>query len=87
MSFSEYLREQRFNSGEMYARMAAAGSDPLLAPGQVAAILLVDRRTVRRWAIDGGKFGQPTLTEGGHVRIRWSALKAYLEAQTPQPAE
>ncbi len=87
MSFSEYLREQRFNSGEMYARMAQAGSDPMLSPGQVAAILLVDRRTVRRWAMDDGKFGKPTLTEGGHLRIRWSALKAYLEAQTPQPAE
>lgn len=80
VSYSDYLREQLFTRGQMYEKIAAEGADPLMPPSQVASILLIDRRTVRRWANEG-RFSNVHYTEGGQVRLRWSVVREYAEAQ------
>lgn len=54
----------------------------LLKPGEVAAILRVDPKTVTRWAAQG-KIGY-VKTLGGHRRFRAEDVQAILNGQTPQ---
>lgn len=60
-----------------------AGSGALLTTAEVAAQLEVSRPYVSMLC-DSGKLGQVVMTEGGHRRIRASAVQAYLAARTAQ---
>jgi hypothetical protein len=53
--------------------------DYLLTPGEVARIFRVDPKTVSRWA-QKGRFGTGAIlrTPGGHVRIKWGAIRRKL---------
>jgi len=62
---------------------AAASSDILLTTAEAAAKLEVSRPHVSMLC-DQGKLGQVVMTEGGHRRIRASAVEAYLSARTKQ---
>ena len=61
----------------------AAGADALLTTAEAAAQLEVSRPYVSMLC-DSGKLGQVVTTEGGHRRIRASAVQAYLAARTTQ---
>ncbi|MGH3469155.1 MAG: BldC family transcriptional regulator [Thermocrispum sp.] len=56
-------------------------SEPLLTPGEVAAMFRVDPKTVRRWAQAGKLSAVQTL--GGHHRYRDAEVRALLTGQTP----
>lgn len=60
-----------------------SASDALLTTADVAAKLEVSRPYVSMLC-DQGKLGDVVLTEGGHRRIRSSAVEAYLAARTRQ---
>ncbi|HRW19611.1 MAG TPA: BldC family transcriptional regulator [Dermatophilaceae bacterium] len=51
--------------------------DPLLTPGEVAALFRVDPKTVTRWAKAGKLTAIRTL--GGHRRYRSSEVRRLLE--------
>lgn len=51
--------------------------EPLLTPGEVAAMFRVDPKTVTRWAA-AGRIGS-IRTPGGHRRFRESEVRALLE--------
>jgi excisionase family DNA binding protein len=51
-------------------------SQPLLTPGEVAAMFRVDPKTVTRWARDGKL--TPIRTLGGHRRYREAEILARL---------
>jgi excisionase family DNA binding protein len=51
--------------------------DPLLTPGEVAALMRVDPKTVTRWAA-AGKISA-IRTPGGHRRFRESEVRRLLE--------
>jgi excisionase family DNA binding protein len=53
--------------------------EPLLTPGQVAAIFSVDVRTVGRWAKDGKL--TPVPTPGGHRRYKETEVRALLRGE------
>lgn len=55
-------------------------TDKFLTPGEVAAILRVDPRTVTRWAHDG-RIAAIT-TPGGHHRFRESDIRALTNPTT-----
>ena len=57
-------------------------AEPLLTPGEVAALFRVDPRTVWRWGNEGRL--RRILTAGGHGRFRQSEVQALL-AGTPRP--
>lgn len=57
--------------------MTRLDDDPLLTPGEVAAILRVDPKTVTRWAKAGRV--SSIRTPGGHRRFRESEIRALLE--------
>lgn len=59
--------------------------EPLLRPGQVAALFQVSRRTVGDWA-RAGKL-DPIITPGGHRRFRARQVRALLEAQRVMPSQ
>jgi excisionase family DNA binding protein len=59
-------------------------SEPLLTPGEVAAMFRVDPKTVTRWANSGKISFLRTL--GGHRRFRESEVRAALSA-VPQPRQ
>ena len=59
-------------------------AEPLLTPGEVAALFRVDPRTVWRWAKEG-RLGGVVRTAGGHGRYRQSVVQALL-AGTPRPS-
>ena len=53
--------------------------DKLLTPGEVAAMLRVDPKTVTRWGADGKV---PCVkTPGGHRRFRTSVINKILEGE------
>lgn len=52
-------------------------ADPLLTPGEVAALFRVDPKSVARWA-QAGRIGS-IKTPGGHRRFRESEVRALLE--------
>lgn len=53
--------------------------DPLLTPGEVAAMFRVDPKTVSRWAADGRI--DSIRTPGGHRRFRASVVNALLDIE------
>ena len=53
--------------------------EPLLRPGQVAALFQVSRRTISDWA-RAGKL-DAIITPGGHRRFRSTQVRALLESQ------
>ncbi|MFT3821632.1 MAG: helix-turn-helix domain-containing protein [Rubrivivax sp.] len=59
----------------------AAAADLLLTTAEAAAKLEVSRPHVSMLC-DQGKLGEVVMTEGGHRRIRASAVEAYLTART-----
>lgn len=63
--------------------LPASASDILLTTAQAAELLDVSRPYVAMLC-DQGKLGQIVATEGGHRRIRSSAVQAYLAARTRQ---
>ena len=54
--------------------------DPLLTPGEVAAKLRVDPKTVTRWAA-AGKI-ECIVTPGGHRRFRKSDIEQILNPES-----
>lgn len=54
--------------------------DPLMTPGEVAAVFRVDPKTVTRWAQLGKLESIRTL--GGHRRYRTSQVRALLEMES-----
>jgi excisionase family DNA binding protein len=72
--------------------LADQESDPLLKTADVAVLLGVSRPYVSMLC-DSGKLGEVTKTEGGHRRVRQSAVDAYKAAQkrahasAPSPRE
>lgn len=66
----------------MSGRMPEA--EPLLTPGEVAALFRVDAKTVTRWAAAGKLTSIRTL--GGHRRYRENEVRALL-AGVPQQRE
>ncbi len=60
-----------------------ASADALLTTAEAAAKLEVSRPYVSMLC-DSGKLGQVVMTEGGHRRIRASAVQAYLATRTKQ---
>lgn len=77
MSYSEYMKEQRFKQTEVFHAMSRVGSDPILTPGQVARLYQVCTKTVTRWAHSGriASFKTP----GGQVRFLWSKVREDIE--------
>lgn len=59
-------------------------AEPLLTPGQVAALFGVDAKTVTRWAKAGRL--TPILTPAGHRRYRESEIRAYFVPTTAEEA-
>ena len=53
--------------------------EPLLRPGQVAALFQVSRRTISDWA-RAGKL-DAIITPGGHRRFRATQVRLLLESQ------
>jgi len=60
--------------------LADQDADPLLKTADVAVLLGVSRPYVSMLC-DSGKLGEVTKTEGGHRRVRQSAVHAYKAAQ------
>lgn len=56
--------------------------DPLLTPGEVAALFRVDPKTVNRWA--RSKKIRSIRTVGGHRRFRESEVRRLLEEEGGQ---
>lgn len=61
----------------------SAASDGLMTTAEAAAKLEVSRPHVSMLC-DQGKLGEVVMTEGGHRRVRASAVDAYLAARTKQ---
>ena len=56
--------------------------DPLLTPGEVAALFKVDAKTVTRWAAAGRI--SSIRTPGGHRRFRESEVRELLKPEAPK---
>lgn len=63
----------------------AAGGDPLITTAEAAAQLGMSRPHVSMLC-DQGKLGHVTRSEGGHRRIRQSAVDAYMRTHGSAPA-
>lgn len=61
----------------MSNRKARKEAEPLLTPGEVAAMFRVDPKTVTRWT-KAGRISS-IRTPGGHRRFRESEVRALLE--------
>lgn len=59
--------------------VADAKTDPLMTPGEVAALFRVDPKTVTRWAKAGRV--SSLLTPGGHRRFRRSEIMNLLKEE------
>lgn len=59
--------------------------DTLMTPGEVAALLRVDAKTVTRWA-ERGLIGS-IKTPGGHNRFRKTEVDAILNGTDPNSVE
>lgn len=64
----------------------ALGTDALMTTAAAAAMLEVSRPYVSMLC-DAGKLGEVVMTEGGHRRIRSSAVEAYLNERVRQATE
>lgn len=73
-ALARHRAEQAAAETETTAEGMAA--DPLLTPGEVAALFRVDPKTVTRWAA-AGRIGS-IRTPGGHRRFRESEVRALL---------
>lgn len=62
-------------------------NDPLLTPGEVAALFRVDPKTVTRWAAAKPPRIRSVRTPGGHRRFRESEVKRLLREQGADPDE
>lgn len=69
--------------GVAVADAVTPAADTLLTTAQAAAKLEVSRPHVSMLC-DQGKLGEVVMTDGGHRRIRASAVEAYLYARTKQ---
>lgn len=69
--------------GGAVADAVTPAADALLTTAEAAAKLEVSRPHVSMLC-DQGKFGEIVMTDGGHRRIRASAVEAYLNARTKQ---
>lgn len=69
--------------GEITALETKPAEDSLLTTAEAAAKLEVSRPHVSMLC-DQGKLGEVVMTEGGHRRIRASAVRAYLDTRTRQ---
>jgi excisionase family DNA binding protein len=67
------------------AAAQAPGADGLLTTAQAAAKLEVSRPHVSMLC-DQGKLGEVVMTDGGHRRVRASAVETYLNTRTKQIA-
>jgi excisionase family DNA binding protein len=61
--------------------MSRDSSDPLLTPGEVAALFRVDPKTVTRWAAAKPPRLRSIRTPGGHRRFRRSEVDRLLGQQ------
>lgn len=59
--------------------VADTKTDPLMTPGEVAALFRVDPKTVTRWAKAGRV--SSLLTPGGHRRFRRSEIMNLLKEE------
>lgn len=66
----------------IYARVASMDDNALLTPGEVAAAMRVDPKTVTRWAAAGKISAIRTL--GGHRRFKAGDLKRMLAEDVAQ---
>lgn len=71
------------NGGVAVADAVTPAADALLTTAEAAAKLEVSRPHVSMLC-DQGKLGEVVMTDGGHRRIRASAVEAYLNARTKQ---
>lgn len=69
------------------APVPKGNSDPLLTPGEVAALFRVDPKTVTRWASAKPPKIRSVRTPGGHRRFRKSEVDAMLGEQGPDEAQ
>jgi len=70
------------------ARVPKDGQDdPLLTPGEVAALFRVDPKTVTRWAAAKPPRIRSVRTPGGHRRFRESEVKRLLAEENPDPRQ
>lgn len=69
--------------GVAVADAVTPATDALLTTAEAAAKLEVSRPHVSMLC-DQGKLGEVVMTEGGHRRVRASAVEAYLTARTKQ---
>lgn len=67
--------------------MPRDGSDPLLTPGEVAALFRVDPKTVTRWAAAKPPRIRSVRTPGGHRRFRESEVNRLLAQQDRDAAQ
>lgn len=63
------------------------GNDPLLTPGEVAALFRVDPKTVTRWASARPPRIRSVRTPGGHRRFRESEVNRLLAEESPDPRQ
>ncbi len=63
-------------ASDIAAEVVDVANDPLMTPGEVAAVFRVDPKTVTRWAAAGRI--DSIQTPGGHRRFRKSAVDALL---------
>lgn len=61
------------------------GGEPLLTPGEVAALFRVDPKTVTRWAAAGRL--KSIRTPGGHRRFRKSEVDKLFRDEEQDPVE
>jgi len=61
--------------------------DPLLTPGEVAALFRVDPKTVTRWAAAKPPRIRSVRTPGGHRRFRESEVNRLLAEDGPDPRQ
>jgi excisionase family DNA binding protein len=83
MALIAKLAHAEAGGAEAAAPAHGAAADALLTTAEAAARLEVSRPYVSMLC-DSGKLGQVVTTEGGHRRIRASAVHAYLANRTKQ---
>jgi excisionase family DNA binding protein len=78
-------RRHSITSRRRRLHLEARGPEPapnaLLAPGEIARLLNVSTKTVRRWATNEGLPSFRTI--GGHRRYRWADVKRWLNRTAP----
>jgi excisionase family DNA binding protein len=83
MALIAKLAHAEAGGAEDASLVQSANADALLTTAEAATRLEVSRPYVSMLC-DSGKLGQVVTTEGGHRRIRASAVQAYLSTRTKQ---